>query len=291
MAVGRSHVLGDPSEERKLPPGYDSLYSVPEIDPETLATPEAAGETYQHNYIVLDGAQVLPRFIVHFTYDPSEKASRKPIEGVNLEHIKAQISSALAVLGPAAAAATERMLTDIGSSYESAVAASRTADPLLEERKRSIREALATIDGKLAAIRANSAAVEEALYQKLQDALFQLQDETQRKMNALLSADLELRRQMHQLDWTQSFVGIMQQTLPPMTFISAWEKHCALKSSLYAQVRTASCKTSYDRRLFAAYRLLLVCSSLSLLFVAAWRQGVDAFARRHPSRHAPRGPH
>lgn len=113
-------------------------------------------------------------------------------------------------------------------------------DPLLEERRRSIREALTTIDGKLSAIRANSASVEEALYQMLQDALFALQDETQRKMNALLSADLELRRQLQALDWHSSFVGIMQHTLPPMSFVSAWEKHTALKASLHVQVRCYS---------------------------------------------------
>ena len=60
------------------------------------------------------------------------------------------------------------------------------------------------------ASQANSASVEEALYQKLQEALFQLQEESQRKLNLLLSEELELRRQMQQIDWSESFVTIMQ---------------------------------------------------------------------------------
>jgi hypothetical protein len=95
---------------------------------------------------------------------------------------------------------------------------------------------LKTIDDKLQAVQSNSATVEEALYQKLQDALYQLQDATQRKMNVLLSEELELRRQLQQIEWSETFIRVMQETLPPMSFISAWERHAALRSHLYAQL-------------------------------------------------------
>jgi len=95
---------------------------------------------------------------------------------------------------------------------------------------------LSHIDGKLQAVQANSAVVEEALYARLQDALFQLQEETQRKMNLLLSEELELRRQLQQIEWTEGFVHTMQETLPPMSFVSAWERHAALRSQLYSQL-------------------------------------------------------
>jgi hypothetical protein len=39
---------------------------------------------------------------------------------------------------------------------------------MLEDRRRSIRSTLKAIDEKLRAVQANSASVEEALYQKLQ---------------------------------------------------------------------------------------------------------------------------
>ena len=43
-------------------------------------------------------------------------------------------------------------------------------------------------------VKKNSALVEETVYQMLQEALFQLQDETQRKLNMMLGEELELRR-------------------------------------------------------------------------------------------------
>lgn len=123
-----------------------------------------------------------------------------------------------------------------GDAYEAAISSSQSGDPLLEERRKGIRDLLKHIDGKLAAVQANSAAVEEALYAKLQEALFALQEETQRKMNLLLSEELELRRQLQQIEWTESFVDIMQASLPPMSFVAGWERHASLRSQLYSSL-------------------------------------------------------
>lgn len=243
ISVGRSYVVDTTDgSERKLPAGYDSIYLHTGEDAApaeaasagSAASPASAGEGYRHRYVTFDAAQALPRYVVHFTYDPREKQARRPIEAVDLSDIKSRIAETLAVLGPAAAAATEKMLTDIGDAYDAALAASQEADPLLDERRRSIKDALTMIDNKLAAIQSNSASVEEELYARMQAAMFALQDETQRKMNALLSEELELRRQLGAIDWNESFVKVMQETLPPMTFISAWERHAGLKSGLYA---------------------------------------------------------
>ncbi len=43
---------------------------------------------------------------------------------------------------------------------------------MLEDRRRAIRNTLKAIDDKLRAVQANSASVEEALYQKLQVSLY-----------------------------------------------------------------------------------------------------------------------
>ena len=201
--MGRSYVTEAEAEagaERRLPPGYDSIY----LHSAAEAAAAEAAASYRHRYLLPDAAQCLPRYVVHFSFDAAaERAEgRKPLQGVNLQDIKSRIADTLAVLGPAAAAATEKMLTDIGEAYDAALAASRAADPLLEERRASVREALASIDKKLEAIQANSHAVEEELYARMQAAMFQLQDETQRKMNALLSEELELRRQLGQIEWS-----------------------------------------------------------------------------------------
>jgi hypothetical protein len=272
VAVGRSYVLDDPQAKRELPPAatgpgakangsiaYDSLYlHLPEeqlalaggaaaahaatgIDASAGALIEEGGpDSYRHTYVVFDSAQVLPKAIVHFGYHPSERLSRQPVKPIDLDSIKHQVAAALSLLGPSAPAATDKMLSDIGAAYETALAQSNDADPLLEERKRAIRETLRAVDEKLRAVQANSATVEEALYARLQEALGQLQHETQRKLNLLLSEELELRRQLHMIEWTDSFVPVLQQGLPPMSFIAAWERHTSVRSSLYSLIPAAA---------------------------------------------------
>lgn len=228
LAVGKSFVLDGPEADRKLPAGYDSLYV---HDASAEAGPD--GTAYRHKYMVFDNAQVLPRYVVHFTYDPASPAPRQKAGEINLAELKAKISDALSVLGPSASAAAEKMLADVGSGYETALRQSSETDSLLDERKRSIHDALRLVDDKLASIQGNSKAVEDALYARMQEAVFALQDATQKKMNALLSEELELRRQLGQIGWIESFVTTMQETLPPMSFISAWERHVAVRSSMY----------------------------------------------------------
>lgn len=238
LAVGRSYVLDDPAAKRDLPSGFDSLYLHEASDGveqgagsgEGGAPAAADAGAYRHTYVIFDSAQVLPRHVVHFTFAPGAPAPAMPPRSINLSDIKARVSDALSVLGPAAGAATEKMLSDIGDHYEAALNASQERDPLLEERQRAIRDSLKGIDDKLKAVQANSASVEEALYQKLQEALFQLQDETQRKMNLLLSEELELRRQLQAIEWANSFVPILQVSPPRVVLLgsrSAQASTCA----------------------------------------------------------------
>jgi TLD len=238
VAVGRSYVHDDPSAKRELPSGYDSLYLHDSQSRDASKDSADMGSSYRHNYVIFDPAQALPRYVVHFTRrkDTTAILQRRRLEGLDLASIKAKVSAALSVLGPAAGEATEKMLTDIEVAYESALAASEAPNPHVTSQRRHIRDNLSAIDAKLSAIQANSAAVEEALYARMQAALYQLQDETQKKMNLLLSEELELRRQLGQLDWTDSFVSMMRETLPPMSFISAWERHSTLQASLMGSV-------------------------------------------------------
>ena len=102
-------MLDDLTVKRELPPGFDSLY---------LHMPEAGGdggsEAYRHTYVVFDQADVLPRCVVHFAHNPTlERQQRRPVGRVNIAELKQRVADALAILGPAAGAATEKMLTDI----------------------------------------------------------------------------------------------------------------------------------------------------------------------------------
>jgi hypothetical protein len=113
VAIGRSFVIDDLAAKRELPAGFDSLYlHMPESD-------GAGGDLYRHTYVVFDPAQVLPRCVVHFTFNPLERPPRRPPSSVNLAEIRQRVAEALSVLGPAAGAATEKMLMDIGGRFSS----------------------------------------------------------------------------------------------------------------------------------------------------------------------------
>ena len=81
---------------------------------------------------------------------------------------------------------------------------------MVEDRKRAIVETLTALDARMKEVQANSVSVEEAIYQKLEEVLFQLHDETARKVAVLLSEDMELRRQLEFLNWSDSFVTVLE---------------------------------------------------------------------------------
>ena len=236
VGVGRSFVLEDASEAgpggRSLPDGYNSFYV------------HGESGSYSHEYVVPDPAQALPQYIVHFTLDtrvtmppPSatDMAARKKHFRAHMATVKERVLEALAQLGPAAGDQTEVLLAEIAEKYEQALTASCQEDPLLDERKRSIDKAVAAISAKVEAVQANHKATEDAIYAQMQRVLQQLNSATEAKIAVLLAEELELRRQKEQIDWTESFVGVLADTLPPMSFISAWDKHTAMRSTLYTQ--------------------------------------------------------
>lgn len=123
IAVGRSFVQDDPAAQRTLPAGYDSVYlHIPDAGAGDAGAASgsgsgdlSSGDGYRHTYVVFDSAQVIPRYVVHFGYHPRERLLRAPQPPINLAEIKARVADALSLLGPAAPAATEKMLSDIGA--------------------------------------------------------------------------------------------------------------------------------------------------------------------------------
>ena len=233
VGVGRSFVLDEsagPSIE--LPDGYDSFYL------------HSDSSMYAHEYMLMDPAQALPQYIVHFTLDESmtmppisatDMASRKRHFREHMAGVKDRVLDALSQLGPAAGDQTELLLAEIAEKYEQALTASCTEDPLLQERKRAISKAVSSIAAKVEVVQSNHKAVEDAIYDRMQQVLQQLNKSTEGKIATLLAEELELRRQKQQIEWTEGFVGVLADTLPPMSFISAWDKHQAMRSTLYHQ--------------------------------------------------------
>lgn len=234
IGVGKSFVLDDPNDKQELPEGYDSFY---------VHKPEENSQTddYHHEYIIPEASQVLPQYIVHFNYTPrntqpiGDANSRRQRFRVDINAVRQKVREALSVLGPEAEDQTERMLQQMTDKYETALNASQQHDPLLEERKRGIEDTISSISDKVSEIQENHKAVEDEIYRRMQEVLHQLNSNTEKKIAVLLGEELELRRQKQQIDWTEDFVPILRESLPPMEFIKAWDKHQAMRSALYSQ--------------------------------------------------------
>jgi succinyl-CoA synthetase beta subunit len=74
----------------------------------------------------------------------------------------------------------------ISDAYNKAIAESREINPLVEKRKNQLAELLQQIDVRIKEVNKNASIVEERIYQVLQEALLQLQEETQKKMSYLI---------------------------------------------------------------------------------------------------------
>jgi hypothetical protein len=157
VAVGRAYALVEEGgAESGVPKGYDSLYRVREAG----GGEEDGGLHYAHEYVVFNPAQVLPEYVVHFTFRPEDAvalgasaapsevplADRRRLFRTKLQQVKSEVTRALSVLGPSLGDATEAMLGRLSEEYETALHASAQPDPLLEGRKRSILDALRRIE-------------------------------------------------------------------------------------------------------------------------------------------------
>jgi hypothetical protein len=69
-------------------------------------------------------------------------------------------------------------LVKINDAYSKAISESREIDPLVEKRKNQLTELLQQIDLRIKDVNKNASYVEERIYQVLQEALLQLQEET-----------------------------------------------------------------------------------------------------------------
>ena len=251
IGVGRSYVQDDasqvdfPSPDKPLPDGFDSIF---------VARPEEATSenVYRHEYILFDPSQALPMYLVQFI--PGSDKSKRLLEwpGSGLKNQMASNVDSLydrydffdpvyyvpvsvrdkMVGSHSFGEAALHKLIGIGDAYDAAISESLKSDPLLAQRQAEIKTQLRAVDAKLRDVNRNSAEVEERIYKALQDALFQLQEETQKKLNALLAEEVELRRQLKHIDWIETFLDKQRDEAEQVDFLNAWKCHVQLRGDV-----------------------------------------------------------
>jgi hypothetical protein len=287
IVVGKSFITNlDYLHGKKVscPKGYNSNY---------LYTSEANG--YYHNYLIFDGAQVLPKYLVHFELDPNleegiqvqlcdicqesratlyciadnavlcidcddehhtrgnklmqrhkrvsitEKPKRFGNCHVHLDStVEFYCNSCLVpicvnckMIGSHSTPETSNhVLIKINEAYQQALAESSEPDALLESKKENLKVFLEQIDKRIEEIKRNAEIVENSIYKTLKEALAQLQTETESKIAMLVSAEMEIKRQIEEISWVECFLKYQQEILSPAHFMVALGRHFHIKEKL-----------------------------------------------------------
>jgi len=238
VGVGRAFVVDDPTEQPTIPDGYDSLYLALSTDADTHTS-------YRHEYSISDSNQVLPMYLVQFFVDSGSNvesgfgAGRNEAENIYDRYdffdpvLYAPVSVRDKMMGSHSTGEyAQHKLIGISDAFESALSESVKPDEGLIGRQNEIQDQLRAIDVKLRQVSDNSAKVEEDIYKALQEALFQLQDSTQEKMSALLSEEVELRRQLQQAEWVEAFLDHQRDNASQLEFLNGWKCHVQLRADL-----------------------------------------------------------
>ena len=54
------------------------------------------------------------------------------------------------------------------------------------------------------------------------------------QMGILLGDELELRRQLEQMDWMEGFLRMQQRALSPVDFLNSWNRHTQMRGEVHA---------------------------------------------------------
>jgi hypothetical protein len=148
--------------------------------------------------------------------------------------------------GPAA----EHALVGIAEAYEEALVRSSAPDPCMDERRGDILRGLQGVDARLRAVHRNVERAEAQIVDAFERAVRELRSLTHARHAALLSEELELRRQLQHVAWVEGFLRRQRAQLPPVDFLRDWGRHAALRSSLhrlrFAQGRRAAPEARAD---------------------------------------------
>ena len=246
MFTGRAYPKDDPNEKNIVPPGYDSLYL---FDSQTLEE-DRMFDSYSHEYILMRSTQIWPQYVVHFTVatlTDEDRARQGRAKAAHHNQSTDVMDDILELLDRklhwgqdgvrmklSGVAALQNELSRASDEYNNAMIMSQRRDATLEAVKGQIKEQLSALNEKLTQVKKNSALVEETVYQMLQEALFQLQDETQRKLNMLLGEELELRRRFAHIEWAEARLERNRNDMAPPDFIHSWSNHQQLRKRMYS---------------------------------------------------------
>jgi hypothetical protein len=187
---------------------------------------------YRHRYVFTDSTLVLPKYVVRFQLPPigTFMPSSSPKKGVrpssnlsstigplNSTDSNVNISNAsliteyfdmthfrpLSKVQKDACNEAEVRIYTIDDAYDKACLELGYLDPLVSGKMEWVEKQMDTIEERVRVVNLNYAEVADKLAEAYKKAMDDLNSITRKKLQVLLSAEIELRRQKEQMNWIQ----------------------------------------------------------------------------------------
>jgi len=124
-------------------------------------------------------------------------------------------------------------LVTVSDAYKQTVAVSKMQDPKVANAQRVIRNTLTSIDDKVRQVNMSFASGEEAIIQAAKDAMEQLRNERDRKVNVLIATEGELRRKLQEIDFFEEHLVKMSEAAPEVDYLRMWRSHTELRGDVF----------------------------------------------------------
>lgn len=230
------------------------------IDVNTNNLFDFAVRDYCHRYFVKDPLQVIPKYLVRFKLSKQNKMEKTRPNGfrprmeeeevlmdpIYLSPVAKKVahgSSAGSPQGPATPYLT------VDQAFQRAVDDLRQheKDPLVSGKEEWIGKQLDQLDEKVRSVNLNYAEVSDAITEACDNALRNLQEMTRKKLETLLSLEIELRREQEQLTWidslvqsklqnvlmkTDNYVASVDDYEAKLEFLKFWKNHAQFRNAL-----------------------------------------------------------
>lgn len=120
---------------------------------------------------------------------------------------------------------SEHKLKSLEDQYNEAINESRELSPHLQQKHNQLTKSLADIDNKILEIQKNSDAIIQQIYEMHVRALEQLNQETEKKLKQLFSEQMEIIREIDQIDYSWAYLNKLKDSLNPVDFLRNWSRH------------------------------------------------------------------
>ncbi|KAJ1340406.1 hypothetical protein BSLG_004999 [Batrachochytrium salamandrivorans] len=226
VAVGRSFVADETmAENEPIPVGYDSFHIQ---DPTLLADAQPKQKAYEHTYfikILLRRAQMYLETVV--TTQKSRSSSSAPC--VMFLYVFCKM-----VGNHANGEAARHQLVSVTEAYHSVLQEAQVVSlptPYFN-RRTEITNQISAVNSRARSVEKMGSQIEQQVEEMYQRAMRELKLIIQSKLTILLGDELELRRQIGEIDRLEEFLKY-QQFGDATTYLFSWSRHQNFRAALH----------------------------------------------------------